>query len=165
MRNPQDIRTRLAPIQHATMPDHHRVPVAFINGKYEVYVGDRMVRIFTPETLPDNIKSLITMIRAGQESPDANIDFISMTSMYDHPRNSNFYEIGWYVTSELFIVVIPTKDLTYLKGGQYNELSVIEYRVYNRGDGRFVLAPTEPSLPYLEEFYWRAHRSQKSRSQ
>lgn len=159
MRNPQDIRTRLSPIQHATMLDHHRVPVAFINGKYEVYVGDRMVRIFTPETLPDNIKSLITMIRAGQESPHpSSVDFAVLSSMYDHPRNSNLYEIGWYVTSELFILVIPTKDLTYLKGGQYNGVSVIDYRVYNRGDGRFVLAPTEPSHPYLEEFFWRVNQ-------
>jgi hypothetical protein len=39
MRNPQDVRTRLSPIQHATMSDHHRVPVAFINGKYEIMLG------------------------------------------------------------------------------------------------------------------------------
>lgn len=158
MRNPQDVRTRLSPIQHATMSDHHRVPVAFINGKYEIYVGDRMVRIFTPETLPDNIKSLITMIRAGQEPPHASTDFAILSGMYDHPRNSNFYEIGWYVTSELFIVVIPTKDLTYLKGDQYNGVSVIDYRVYNDGHGRYILAPTAPSHPYLEDFFWRANR-------
>ena len=155
MRNPQDVRTRLSPIQHATMSDHHRVPVAFINGKYEIYVGDRMVRIFTPETLPDNIKSLITMVRAGQEPPHASTDFAILSGMYDHPRNSNFYEIGWYVTSELFIVVIPTKDLTYLKGDQYNGVSVIDYRVYNDGHGRYILAPTAPSHPYLEDFFWR----------
>jgi hypothetical protein len=158
MRNPQDVRTRLSPIQHATMSDHHRVPVAFINGKYEIYVGDRMVRIFTPETLPDNIKSLITMIRAGQEPPHASTDFAILSGMYDHPRNSNFYEIGWYVTSELFILVIPTKDLTYLKGDQYNGVSVIDYRVYNDGHGRYILAPTAPSHPYLEDFFWRANR-------
>ena len=158
MRNPQDVRTRLSPIQHATMSDHHRVPVAFINGKYEIYVGDRMVRIFTPETLPDNIKSLITMIRAGQEPPHASTDFAILSGMYDHPRNSNFYEIGWYVTSELFILVIPTKDLTYLKGDQYNGVSVIDYRVYNDGHGRYILAPTAPSHPYLEDFFWRVNR-------
>ena len=159
MRNPQDVRTRLSPIQHATMSDHHRVPVAFINGKYEVYVGDRMVRIFTPETLPDNIKSLITMIRAGQEPPHpSSVDFAVLSSMYDHPRNSTFYEIGWYITPELFILVIPTKDLTYLKGGQYNGVSVIDYRVYNDGHGRYILAPTEPSHPYLEDFFWRVNR-------
>ena len=159
MRNPQDVRTRLSPIQHATMSDHHRVPVAFINGKYEIYVGDRMVRIFTPETLPDNIKSLITMIRAGQEPPHpSSVDFAVLSSMYDHPRNSTFYEIGWYITPELFILVIPTKDLTYLKGDQYNGVSVIDYRVYNDGHGRYILAPTEPSHAYLEDFFWRVNR-------
>lgn len=162
MRDPTDFRTKLAPIRHATLESHHRVPVAFINNKYEVYVGDRMVRIFSEDSLPDNIKALITMIKAGQKAPENYPSGISTFShAYDHPPDSNFYEIGWFVTKELFIVVLPTKDLTNLKGDQYNKLSLVEYRVYDRGHGRYVLAPTEPTLPFLEEFFWRQHLSQK----
>ncbi|NBW15617.1 MAG: hypothetical protein EBR82_47290 [Caulobacteraceae bacterium] len=137
------------------------MPVAFINKKYEVYVGDRMVRIFSEESLPDNIRALITMIKAGQKVPDDPTGMPTFTHAYDYPPDSNFYEIGWFVTKELFIVILPTKDLTNLKGDQYNELGLMEYRVYNRGNGRYVLAPTEPTLPFLEEFFWRRHLSQK----
>jgi len=161
MRDPTDFRTKLAPIRHATLESHHRVPVAFINKKYEVYVGDRMVRIFSEESLPDNIRALITMIKAGQKVPDDPTGMPTFTHAYDYPPDSNFCEIGWYVTKELFIVILPTKDLTNLKGDQYNELGLMEYRVYNKGHGRYVLAPTEPTLPFLEEFFWRRHLSQK----
>lgn len=160
MRDPTDFRTKLTPIRHATLENYHRVPVAFINGKYEVYVGDRMVRIFSEESLPDNIRALVTMIKAGHKVPDYPLSS-AWTHAYDHPSDSNFYEIGWFVTKELFIVVMPTKDLTNLKGDKYNELGLMEYRVYNKGHGRYILAPTEPTLPYLEEFFWRQRLSQK----
>lgn len=162
MRHPIDFRTKLTPIRHAVLEDHHRVPVAFVDGKYEVYVGDRMVRMFDEDTLPDNIKAIVTMIRAGQTPPDPiNPPLSTFTHAYDYPPDSNFYEIGWFVTDELFIIVLPTKDLANLKGNQHNELCLMEYRVYNRGDGRYVLAPTEPTFLFLEEFFWRRHQKLK----
>ena len=121
-----------------------------------MYVGDRMVRIFNEENLPDNIKALITMIRAGQTPPDLTQaqPLSYFTHAYDHPPNSEFYEIGWFVTDRLFIVVIPTNDLTYLKRDQYNDLCLVNYRLF----GSNVLSPSEPSMPFLEEFFW-SHRN------
>ena len=42
---------------HPTLHDHHRVPITYINGHYEVFVGDNQIRIFTEDDLPDIIKS------------------------------------------------------------------------------------------------------------
>jgi hypothetical protein len=66
-------KPKLSPVQHASLNDHHRVPVVSLFGKYEVYVGDNFIRLYTEDDLPDIIKSRIAMVKAvyGQDLPTA----------------------------------------------------------------------------------------------
>ena len=111
---------KLSPIQHASLNDHHRVPVVNISGKYEVYVGDNFIRLYDADDLPEIIKSRLTMIRAATEEPPRHLSVETIGEIYSGNPNSPLFDIGWWVTKELFIVVIPTKELTYLRGEANN---------------------------------------------
>lgn len=109
---------KFAPVMHPTLHDHHRVPITYINGRYEVFVGDNQIRIFIDEDLPDIIKARLAMIKAATTEPPMT-DPILIAKAYDHPRDSKMFEIGWQPCEGLYVVVIPTKDLTYLRGETY----------------------------------------------
>lgn len=141
------MQTKLSPIQHATLNDHHRVPVAHIHGKYEVYVGDNFIRLFTEDDLPDEIKSRLTMIRAATiEPPEFDMKLATIQHIYEGDPKSHTYEIGWQVATNLFVVVLPSRYLTYLRGGEYK----LAFRTI---DGSHV-ANDRPTLRYLEDFRW-----------
>lgn len=110
---------KFAPIMHPTLHDHHRVPITYINGQYEVFVGDNQIRIFTDEDLPDIIKARLMMIKASITSAP-NEDPIFIAKAYECPPDSNMFEIGWQPCEGLYVVVIPTKDLTYMRGENYS---------------------------------------------
>jgi hypothetical protein len=114
-------KPKLSPVQHASLNDHHRVPVVSLFGKYEVYVGDNFIRLYTEDDLPDIIKSRIAMVKAATvKIPDSYLTSENIGQIYTGDPMSPMYEIGWQVSKELFVVVIPSKDLTYLRGEANN---------------------------------------------
>lgn len=114
-------KPKLSPVQHASLNDHHRVPVVSLFGKYEVYVGDNFIRLYTEDDLPDIIKSRIAMVKAATiNPPDAYLTSENIGQIYTGDPMSPMYETGWQVSKELFVVVIPSKDLTYLRGEANN---------------------------------------------
>ena len=148
------MQTKLTPIQHPLLTDHHRVPVAFIEGNYEVYVGDNLIRYYTPDELPDEIKSKLTMIRAATIEPLALPSSGNLLrDVYECRPDHPLYEIGWMVTPSLFVVVIPSKHLTYMKGEMYgaNKMMFIALS-YRRLAGGAYVASDRPTFPYLESF-------------
>ena len=141
------MQTKLSPVRHATLNDHHRVPVAHISGKYEVYVGDNFIRLYEEDALPDDIKSRLTMIRAGTiEEPDFDMKLATIQQIYEGNPNSSLYEIGWQVAKNLYVVVLPSRYLTYLRGE--------EYKLAFRSVGGAHVASDRPTLRYLEDFRW-----------
>jgi hypothetical protein len=144
-----------APIMHPTLHDHHRVPITYINGHYEVFVGDNQIRIFTEDDLPDIIKSRLTMIRASTVDPPID-DPILIAKAYDHPPNSSMFEIGWQPCEGLYVVVIPTKDLTYMKGRDYS-------KKYRRVEGYGFIHSDYPTHRSLETHIVWLHLKQKSK--
>lgn len=114
-------KPKLSPVQHASLNDHHRVPVVSLFGKYEVYVGDNFIRLYSEDDLPDIIKSRIAMVKAATVNiPDTYLTSENIGQIYTGDPMSPMYEIGWQVSKELFVVVIPSKDLTYLRGEANN---------------------------------------------
>lgn len=114
-------KPKLSPVQHASLNDHHRVPVVSLFGKYEVYVGDNFIRLYTEDDLPDIIKSRIAMVKAATvKIPDSYLTSENIGQIYTGDPMSPMYEIGWQVSKELFVVVIPSRDLTYLRGEANN---------------------------------------------
>ena len=150
----------LTPVMHPTLHDHHRVPMAEIGGQFEIYVGEDFVRIFKEEELPDVIKVRLAMIRAATVSEPVVYDLVSIMKYYEHPKESQLYEIGWKVTDTLYMVVIPTKDLTYLRNSRYSPSA------YRKVENIGFIADDKPTYKFLEDFIqsryatgWTDHRS------
>jgi hypothetical protein len=59
------METKLTPVSHPTLPDHHRVPVIVQDGRYQIYLLENYVRIYDEDELPDLVKTRIAMIKAG----------------------------------------------------------------------------------------------------
>ena len=149
---------KFAPVMHPTLHDHHRVPITYINGNYEVFVGDSQIRIFNDDSLPDVIKARLAMIKAANTEPPT-VDPILIAKAYDHPPDSKMFEIGWQPCEGLYVVVIPTKDLTYLRGEPYP----LKYRHNEMG---FIAndRPTHGTLDtHIEWLHLRAKLRSKSK--
>ena len=147
------MQTKLTPVQHPLLTDHHRVPVAFIESNYEVYVGDNLIRYYTPDDLPDEIKSKLTMIRAATiESVAIPSSGSLLRDVYECRPDHPLYEIGWMVTPSLFVVVIPSKHLTYMKGEMYGSNKMAFITTSYRRIGGAYIANDRPTFPYLESF-------------
>lgn len=143
-----NLKKPIAPIQHPTLADHHRVPIICVDNKYEIYVGENHIRIFNEDELPDIVKSRLTMIRANV-SPAAPPDYVSLSKAYESP-SEHLANIGWHPCEGLYVVVIPTKDLTYMMEKAYN--APLSYR---RAEANFIVANDRPTFRTLEEYeHW-----------
>ena len=136
--------TKLTPVMHPTLHDHYRVPMAEVDGKFEIYVGEDVVRILKEEDLPDVFKVRLAMVRAATDPTSLSNSPILIAKAYEHPRESQLFEIGWQVCQGLYVLVIPAKDLTYLKTSDYS-LS------YRRVIG-LIIANDKPTKRTLEDF-------------
>jgi hypothetical protein len=136
--------TKLTPIRHPILEDHHRVPVAMVNGKYEVYVEENFVRIYEPDDLPDLIKIRMAMIRAATKTVPSSEDYPDMKA-YELPNNSGMYEIGWQAHEYLYMLILPSKYLTCLRGEVYDEAKMY---FMTAGKPKFKFA----TYAYLEDF-------------
>jgi hypothetical protein len=167
-------KPKLSPVQHASLNDHHRVPVVSLFGKYEVYVGDNFIRLYSEDDLPDIIKSRIAMVKAATvKIPDSYLTSENIGQIYTGDPMSPMYEIGWQVSKELFVVVIPSKDLTYLRGEANNmsmqfvgaRQTVVHFRknlvnaVYGKEPSTATVMNDRPTFRDLDEVlshvYWR----------
>jgi hypothetical protein len=148
---------KFSPVMHPTLNDHHRVPITYINGRYEVFVGDNQIRIYNDDELPDILKSRLAMIKASNKKPPTE-DPILIAKAYEHPPDSNMFEIGWQPCEGLFVVVIPTKDLTYMRGKYYPPDSLtIEAFLAN--------ALNTPTFKFLETYIEWLHLNRKSKQE
>jgi hypothetical protein len=148
---------KFSPVMHPTLNDHHRVPITYINGRYEVFVGDNQIRIYNDDELPDILKSRLAMIKASNKRPPIE-DPILIAKAYDHPPDSNMFEIGWQPCEGLFVVVIPTKDLTYMRGKYYPPDSLtIEAFLAN--------AMNTPTFEFLETYIEWLRLNRKSKQE
>ena len=148
---------KFAPVMHPTLHNHHRVPITYHNGKYEVFVGDNQIRIYSDDELPDILKSRLAMIKASNKNPPIE-DPILIAKAYEHPPDSTMYETGWQPCQGLYVVVIPTKDLTYMRGEYYPPDSLtIEAFLAN--------AMNTPTFKYLEQYIEWLHLNRKSKKE
>lgn len=87
---------------------------------YKLYMGSNMIREFTDETLPDEIKSLIGMINAfdwdklhGDNYPTGSYDGILWAAKDYYPEASK--HIGWR-QDNLYALIVPYKHFLTLRG-------------------------------------------------
>lgn len=80
---------------------------------YLIYAADGLLRVFTDETLPDEIKSRLTMIKAAGKDLYP-IDH----SIYNTTPHEEMREIGWAKVNDMYCVVLSKDTLSKLRGGR-----------------------------------------------
>jgi hypothetical protein len=105
----------------------YRVPVYVINGTYTVSIGNNWRVMFTSEQLPAEIRSKLGMI-FSLPTNHLNAGFVPMEGYYNtlahsvsfisfsDPTVTNYTDIGWRVTTGIYIVVISRSLLEQLRG-------------------------------------------------
>ena len=102
----------LTPIVSQHNPNLYRVILdKKPNGTYEFFVGDSYMRVFTDETLPDEVKAKIAMINAAGKEPYPEYQSVYNTSPYEEMR-----EIGWKKENETYCIVLSSALLHELRG-------------------------------------------------
>lgn len=107
----------LVPLVHPYNWSLYRVPLRKVNDDYYVYLGNGIVRIFTPDTLPDCIKGKMAMILALPNTnlyKDHDRSFGVSELMNNYP--SDLLEIGWRGSDTFFVVVIERQELDSMVG-------------------------------------------------
>jgi hypothetical protein len=110
------IESNLSPVVHQYRNDLYRVPLRRIKNHYRIYIADGFTREFDDNTLPDEIKTNITMIlaRSNQILRDHEISHLALMGT----RDNELIDIGWQASDSWFVVVLPIKLLMRLRGEQ-----------------------------------------------
>jgi len=110
----------LSPVVHQKHWHLVRVPVMRgADEHYTVYVGDRTVRRYNDNTLPDVLKSKLAMILAheGEYKDDHDLDNISL---YTNNQSHEMDDVGWRASHSYFCLILNRETLDSLKGGGLN---------------------------------------------
>jgi hypothetical protein len=111
-------RPKLTPVVHRTVDGMHRVSLREEDGEYQLQVDDHYVRRYDVDTLPDEIKVRLAMIKAIpmlEVFTDDELYFNSF-SFYENNHSKDLDDVGWRVTKNLYCLVLPTTLLNKLKG-------------------------------------------------
>ena len=114
-------RLKLPPVGHRFDSRLCRVAFLHVDDEYHMSVDTNYMRVFTEDTLPDEIKTKLAMIKAtplpnsffsaGKEFPRS-----YELSLYSNRHNDDLSEVGWVVDDDLYCLVIPYSLLSSLKG-------------------------------------------------
>jgi len=85
------------------------------DGSYEIETGLNRWRIYSEETLPDEVKALLSMIYSFPEHRAWAWDVGGASMAYIAP-DERLIEIGWRVTNNLYMLVLDRKVLDRLNG-------------------------------------------------
>jgi len=110
----------LAPVVHPKNWDLIRVPMLrAVDGHYTVFVGDKMIRRYTDDTLPDALRGKLAMILASPQTwrDDHTVDKMSI---YTNSQSPELDEIGWRVSDSYFCLVVSREILSSLIRGEQN---------------------------------------------
>jgi hypothetical protein len=110
------------PLRHATKRDAYRIPVWLEGDTYRVTIGERKYRFFSDETLPDYIKSTLGMVNAFSRN-DCPIWQVNTINAYINNQDPKLNEIGWRVSSNLYMLTLDVEHLQELYGGYTREES------------------------------------------
>ena len=85
------------------------------DGSYEIETGLNRKRIYTEETLPDEIKALLSMIHSF---PDHKLGIGSFSRVAYIAPDERLAEIGWQVTNNLYMLVLEREVFNRLDGAK-----------------------------------------------
>lgn len=107
-------REEFVPITHNLVTNTYRVPMWVDGDEYSLNVGRYETRYYTNETLPSEIKVSVAMINAFPYSPYEDWAVKDFT-VYVNTQDSKLNDIGWRVTKQMYVIVMPRDLLNYMR--------------------------------------------------
>ena len=104
----------LSPMVHQWNNGLYRVPLLRVDEHYTIYVADNFTREYDEQTLPDEVKTNLTMIlaRPKQLLYDDEVTKLGLFTSND----ADLLEVGWRVSDSWFLIVLPIEVLMRLRG-------------------------------------------------
>jgi hypothetical protein len=85
--------------------------------EYQLQVDDNFVRRYDADTLPDEIKVRLAMIKAiPMATFSEEAVYYNHYIFYENHHSRDLDDVGWRVTKDLYCLVLPTTLLNKLKG-------------------------------------------------
>lgn len=111
------LQSKLTPVVHKTLSGLHRVALREEDGEYRLQVDDHFVRRYDADTLPDEIKVRLAMIKAIPMALfTEEAVFHNHYVFYENHHSKDLDDVGWRVTKNLYCLVLPSTLLNKLKG-------------------------------------------------
>jgi len=107
---------KLPPVGHRFDTRLCRVAFLHVGDEYHMSVDTNYMRVFTEDTLPDEIKTKLAMIKATPLPSKFERWTEYEMSLYTNGHNDDLNEVGWVVDDDLYCLVIPYSLLSSLKG-------------------------------------------------
>ena len=106
------------PITHNYLSSSYRVPMWTAENEYEISVGENHCRMFTNDTLPDRVKTAISMINAYPTRDYAEWE-INPINVYINHQDPSLDEIGWRINRSMYMLVLTGEFLEEVASGRY----------------------------------------------
>jgi len=110
------LNEHFAPVTHPWNFELVRVPMRRIDDHFIVYVADGYHRRYDKDTLPDEIKTKLTMILTiphKRVEPDHEL---SKLELYQNQQSEELDEIGWRASESYYCVVLTRPTLMAMRG-------------------------------------------------
>ena len=98
------------PVSSPVLDGHYRT-ILFIEGdQYRLIIGEGSSRFYTDETLPDEVKTALGMVKAvsGQIR---DLDDINVINAYINYNSPEFDTIGWRVHPQMYVLILSRNFL------------------------------------------------------
>jgi len=106
------------PITHSMLDYSYRVPMWTAEDEYEISVGENHSRMFTNETLPDRVKTVISMINAYPTRDYADWE-INPINVYINHQDPSLDDIGWRINRSMYMLVLTNEFLGDIANGRH----------------------------------------------
>ena len=111
------LQSKLTPVVHKTLNGLHRIALREEDDEYQLQVDDHYVRRYDVNTLPNEIKVRLAMIKAiPMATFTEEAVYHNHYIFYENHHSKDLDDVGWRVTKNLYCLVLPTTLLNKLKG-------------------------------------------------
>ena len=110
------LNENLSPVTHSWNLNLVRVPMRRIDDHFIVHVADGYHRRYDKDTLPDELKTKLTMILAVEHTviPDHKL---SKLDLYSNNQCLELDEIGWRASETYYCMVVTYESMMAMRGG------------------------------------------------
>ena len=111
-------RIQLEPIEIVKQETMYMVPLIRSPNKYEVFIANKYLRIFTDETLPSYIKSALSMAEVASTSYAKDSEVTNWDLFICRVPNMDY--VGWRASESVYIIILNEEQLNTIRGERHD---------------------------------------------